>query len=536
MNLFKTSKLELFRKYFPWVAGVALVVLASFLYVDFKHRFGEDQLGYSPVTGYQSRTTSYISSSAATIPVASTQDNAGNQITLSNISSTSTVKVYMNLEPGTSREEAIYCTGVTSNSWTGCVRGLAFQGSSESSSSTLSKAHNAGASIIITNIAQFYNQYISVDGNQEVYDIKTFHSYPKFHATSTLPTLDSEFATKLYVDGVGAGGFTAANVSTTRGLSVDGSSPERVGINASSTAGLAFDSSGKVYVNTSSTGGLTFDDAGRLKVDGTQNFNFSGNTTFSGNVTSTGSFVIANASTSTGSISSIGYVNSLVFQGVATGTAGIAISAGNALYISSTSTLFKTSSSAASSTFQFVGIALSDAASGQEVSYTKPGGINCALSSLSPGFQQYLNGTAGQISATPGTFTARIGLALNANCALVMPPKFMRTGTATFAAGVTTPLFVETGFYPAHLTLMMTTQGQGGAVSGISISDESGGVYFPGSLTTGDVYSVSANSWFTKNSEPSTHDGGSSKSATGFTLTPSTNARGTTIFWTAESL
>ena len=47
--------------------------------------------GYTPVTGYQSRTTSYISASASTIPVASTLDRAGNAITMASMSPTGTM-------------------------------------------------------------------------------------------------------------------------------------------------------------------------------------------------------------------------------------------------------------------------------------------------------------------------------------------------------------------------------------------------------------------------------------------------------------
>ena len=173
---------------------------------------GSNSGGYTPVTGYSSRTTQYVSASATTIPVSGTKDPSGNQIVLSNISASSTVKVYLNLEAGTTREEPIVCTGLTATSWTGCTRGFAFQGSSETSSSTIAVAHNAGSAIVISNIGQFYNQYVSIDGSQLVNNIKTFSSYPKFSTTTTVPTLGAEFATKYYVDNVGAGGFTAAKV------------------------------------------------------------------------------------------------------------------------------------------------------------------------------------------------------------------------------------------------------------------------------------------------------------------------------------
>lgn len=246
---------------------------------------GEDELvggsggTYTPVTGYQSRLSTFLSASAATINVASTKDPSGQQIVLSDVSSSSSARIYLNIAPGTSKEEIVYCTGVTATTWTGCVRGLSFQGGSLAASTTLAFAHNAGSSIVISNVGQFYTEYVSRTGNQDVYDIKTFYSYPKFATTSTLPTQGNEFATKTYVDGVGAGGFTASNVSTTRGLSVDGSSPERVGINASSTRGLAFDSDGKIYLNATTTQGLKFGTAGDLQFDPTRNFDFTGSVT-----------------------------------------------------------------------------------------------------------------------------------------------------------------------------------------------------------------------------------------------------------------
>lgn len=235
---------------------------------------------YTPVTGYQSRLSVFLSSSASTINVASTKDPAGNQISISDVSSSSSARIYLNIAPGTSKEEIIYCTGVTATAWTGCVRGLSFQGGSMSASTTLAFAHNAGSAIVISNVGQFYTEYVSRTGNQDVYDIKTFYSYPKFAVTTTVPVLASEFATKYYVDNVGAGGFTAANVSTTRGLSVDGSVPERVGINASTTRALAFDSDGKVYVTASSTGGIAFDGNGQMKIDTTDSLTWTATTTF----------------------------------------------------------------------------------------------------------------------------------------------------------------------------------------------------------------------------------------------------------------
>lgn len=196
--------------------------------------------GYNPVTGYESRTTGYISPTASTIPVASTKDKSGQQIDLSNISSASVVKVYLNLEPGSTNEEPIVCTGVTSISWTGCTRGLAFQGSSEVASSTLQKAHNAGSKIIITNIGQFYNQYVAIDGNQTINDVKTFSSSTFFQVIpvipTTTPTLPEQVGSKAYIDSIAISGSPNANTST-KGISklsvdpVDPLNPIAVGDN-----------------------------------------------------------------------------------------------------------------------------------------------------------------------------------------------------------------------------------------------------------------------------------------------------------------
>lgn len=215
----------------------------------------EEQLGagYTPVTGYVSKTTSYVSPTATTIPVVSTKDPSGQQIQLANISSSTVVKVYMNLEPGTPNQEPIMCTGLTASSWINCTRGLPFQGASETGSSTLQKAHNAGSAIIITNIGQSYNQFISLDGDQTVNGIKNFTQFPTFNTSTQSPVSDGQFATKYYVDQVGAGGFTCANVSSTLGLQCTGSAPEKVGINASSTTGMAFDSAGRLYQKIDST-------------------------------------------------------------------------------------------------------------------------------------------------------------------------------------------------------------------------------------------------------------------------------------------
>lgn len=256
----------------------------------------EDDLlgaGNNPVTGYQSRTTQFISSSATTIPVVSTKDKAGNAISLSNINSSSTVKVYLNLAPGTSKEEPAVCTGVSPTSWTGCTRGLVFQGSSEVSSSTISTSHNAGTPIIITNISQFYNQYVAVEGSQDIYGDKYFSTGTIYIGNNTttknkniyayngdtnLPFFRyNETANRWQVsdDGLNtlnivSSSATGLSASTTAGIGITDS---LIHIIASSTKGLSFGSDGRIQVFTGTDSGIGFDSTG-IYVDRFANFVF----------------------------------------------------------------------------------------------------------------------------------------------------------------------------------------------------------------------------------------------------------------------
>lgn len=166
--------------------------------------------GYNPVTAYQSRTTQYVLATATTIPVVSTKDLAGNQIVLTNISQALVVRVYMTLESGVqSKQESIVCTGLTATSWTNCTRGLPWQSGSENTSTTIAQTHNAGSSIIITNISQFYNQFVAIDGTQTINGVKTFNALP---ISSLMATSSNQFVTYGLLSSVSSTG--CANAST----------------------------------------------------------------------------------------------------------------------------------------------------------------------------------------------------------------------------------------------------------------------------------------------------------------------------------
>lgn len=199
--------------------------------------------GYNPVSSYQTRTTQYVSATATTIPVVSTKDLSGKQIVLANISSAAVVRVYLNFEPGTTKEEPFMCTGLTATSWTNCTRGLPFQSGSENTSTTVATTHNAGAAVIITNIGQFYNQFVAVDGAQTINGVKTFTSLPLGPTSS--PSSPQNFVTLYQLQQVTS--TSAVNGTTTiKGVF-------EAATDAQLQAGTVIGSSGAVLVGTGSS-------------------------------------------------------------------------------------------------------------------------------------------------------------------------------------------------------------------------------------------------------------------------------------------
>lgn len=204
------------------------------------------------------------------------------------------------LEPGTTNKEIISWTGMTDNTTYYTLTGVqwGYDATGLTTSTANYKRHNSGARFIITNDDQYLNsQYMNLGYAQTITGAKTFTVDPvSTNAAQTYAT-NGTYATQYYVNQIGAGGFTAANVSTTRGLSVDGSSPEKVGINASTTLGMAFDSSGKLYQKTSSTAGILINSNG-LYIDYSRNNAWTGTNTFNGTTSFNGTTTLATTSVS----------------------------------------------------------------------------------------------------------------------------------------------------------------------------------------------------------------------------------------------
>lgn len=400
--------------------------------------------GYTPITGYKSNLTSRIAAADTSIPVSSILDDGGNAINLSNVSPSSTVRVYFTIEPGKSRQEVVYCTGLTGNNWTPCTRGLAFQGDSLSSSSTLAQIHPAGSEIIISNVGVYFREFVSIDGTQRIDGEKTFLKLPKTSATQTVPTSDDQLVNKYYADSIIAGGLSSQNASTS--LAVAPFS----GITNCSTSGTCFglyvsstDSGNGGFINiktdnvTSTIGRLYFDLPAFLAkaVTVTANWVFSGTVTLQSILGDIIKFPSATTSTVTGLV---GTNWNDLGQFSATGTAGITITAGQALYISPTSSLFLASASGTQSTYPYVGIAQANANVGQTVIYVRPGGIARGLSGLTAGSNIYLGNTPGGVTSTsPGSVPAKLGRALSSTTLQLEAPDFKAIYLDTFNGTVT---------------------------------------------------------------------------------------------------
>lgn len=230
-------------------------------------------LGYAPTTGYSERLTQSITDSATTIYVSSVKDRDGSALPLS-----STNKGYFTVESGTSREEAIVCTGVSTSSvtLTGCTRGLLATGDSEAGGG-LKYSHNAGSRIIMTNIAQFYGNYVDISTNQTITGMKSVST----------PTSANHIANKSYVDDVAIAGAPNASISV-KGISKLSSSP------ASSTNPIALNSE-EVATTTSANKVVRANSSGYLDsswLGSTQSYSLGSTTTVTGtlNVSATTTF------------------------------------------------------------------------------------------------------------------------------------------------------------------------------------------------------------------------------------------------------
>lgn len=154
-----------------------------------------------------------ITSTDTSITLTSFATPDGTAIAMANLGDTG----YITLEPGTSREENISFTGLTTNAsgtvtLTGVARGLKFV-SPFTETASLKKAHAGGTVAVLSNSSAFYNELVAGDSDKTITATYTFTTpnYPKMSSATTAPTDDEELATKKYVDDVASGGTASIN-------------------------------------------------------------------------------------------------------------------------------------------------------------------------------------------------------------------------------------------------------------------------------------------------------------------------------------
>ena len=279
-----------------------------------------------------------------------------------------------------------------------------------SSSVTALKAeHRRGAVVKISNfpqlalISRMLNGQDSIPGN--IYS----------SSTTYVPPSAAYFASKYYVDSVGAGGFTANNVSSTLGLQAISS-----GIpNCPSAAAC-------VGINVSSTGGVYVDSGGKVAFSGIVNTS----TLLNGNVTSSARLDLLNQPTTTYDVVNMGALQNLT----ATGTAGMTIAAGNLVALSpTTSRLTVADSSVSGTSWGLVGVALNAASVGGLVTFARANAIVGGFSSLVPGSTYYLS-TSGAVSLLRGTVPVSIGIAYSTSTMLLKKPGFRAVASGSQAS------------------------------------------------------------------------------------------------------
>ncbi len=283
---------------------------------------------YAPTTGYSERLTQSITNSATTVYVSSVLDRDGNALPLSN-----TNKGYFTIESGvSSREEAIVCTGVSTSSitLTGCTRGLLATGSDETGSITRAYAHNAGSRIIMTNIGQFYGNYVDIWNAQTIAGVKNFSSLPT--STTTAPTANNQLATKKYADDLAIAGAPDGS-ETVKGIWEGATRDEMsIGTNLGGTgAGLLLQNRYATSTPSATTTIPITGTNGKLSdnfTDFTLNKTFSGNNVHSGtnSFSATTTFTGPLNATSTTNLSGTNTLGTTTFSNANVGINGLSYS------------------------------------------------------------------------------------------------------------------------------------------------------------------------------------------------------------------
>jgi len=155
-------------------------------------------IGYSVVSRYKTSLSASMTSSQSTVPASSVTTFDGHTLTMADLGSF----VFLTIEAGSNKEEIVKCTGITGTSWTGCTRGLAFYGTTETAVVANQKTHNPGSSVVMSNVHYVYEQLVDKDTSQTLQKVMIFEQHPIASSTLGTPTTTYQYTTKQYVDNV----------------------------------------------------------------------------------------------------------------------------------------------------------------------------------------------------------------------------------------------------------------------------------------------------------------------------------------------
>lgn len=443
-----------------------------------------------------------MTASDTTVPVSSlTIGITGVSIT----SASTTFPVYLTINPNsTADREVVECNGLSGSTFTNCYRQIAPV--CNNSTSTIQAItgtsgafpHPAGEPVIMSNNACFFNRFLDTNTDQTATGTKTLTGGGGVIKIGDNTSTTCKFiyfpngqANPPYVKSCGApsggttstlffspGGTSATDLQfnssgTSLGVSPTGglyNASGFLGISVSSTGGFATDTNSLTFVAVSSTPSTNGGFLKKLQQTG-ETFSriFWDVASFlAGNWTITGSWSFPGTATSTVSNGTVSTFDSLSKLS-ATGTAGMSIVPGQALYVSPTGTLFLTSIQQTTTTYPYVGIAQSSANVGQTIIYARPGAIAQGFSGLTPGKRYYLGASAGDATATivsDGNVPLRIGMAVSSTAMQLHDPIFYAASTTWQAVG--TIKAYDLGFIPSSVLVYGQTTPVGGRLNNVS--------------------------------------------------------------------
>jgi len=214
---------------------------------------------------FETSLASKITSTATSMTLVSATDKDGNALS---------GKYGFILDEGGSDEEFVIAD-CTSTACTNMLRGISVV-TGKTEVAALQHEHRRGASVKMTDAPILMTLQRLASGSESFEDLLYYDEdlgTTLFGSTAS----SSNFATKYYVDYVGAGGFTALNVNTSDGLITFGTAPETLGINLASSSdgdnlgGLYF-SGGKLSVYASTSNPFYVDDGGQLTLNASGSF------------------------------------------------------------------------------------------------------------------------------------------------------------------------------------------------------------------------------------------------------------------------